>query len=78
MQESNSCDNETVRHKDWFHEIFVGKWPIFCGPVTLLNILKTTMQESNSCDNETVWHKEIDIMKCILVSDLFFVSNGFA
>ena len=30
-------------HKDWPHKIYVGQWPIFCGPLTLLNtcILKT-------------------------------------
>ena len=29
-----------IWHKDWPHKIYVGHWPIFHGPVILLNIFK--------------------------------------
>ena len=53
-------------HKDWSREIYVGKWPIFCGPVTLLNNLKTILCRKvilvimDQCDTK------IDIMKYFL------------
>ena len=31
----------SVWHKDWPHQVYVGQWPIFYGPVILLYILKT-------------------------------------
>ena len=34
-------DNGSVWDKDWPHQIYVGHWPIFCGPVILLDILMT-------------------------------------
>ena len=41
MDEDHTLDNGSVWHKDWPHKIYVGQWPIFHGPVILLNILKT-------------------------------------
>ena len=41
MEQDHTLDNGSVWHKDWPHKIYVGQWPIFCGPVILLYILKT-------------------------------------
>ena len=41
MDEGHTLDNGSVWHKDWPIKIYVGQWPIFRGPVILLNILKT-------------------------------------
>ena len=40
MEECHTCHG-SVWHKDWPHKIYVGQWPIFCGPVILLGIFKT-------------------------------------
>ena len=44
MDEGHTLDNGSVWHKDWPHKYIlwhIGQWPIFRGPVILLNILKT-------------------------------------
>ena len=56
MDEGHTLDYRSVWHKHWPHKIPVGQWPIFCGPVILLNILKT------------VWWRNIILIQWISVT----------
>ena len=70
-------DNETVWHRDWPHQVYVGQWPIFYGPVILLLIWKTILWRNivfgimDQCDTK------IDLVKYIWVSDLYFMVHWF-
>ena len=58
MDARHSWYNGSVWHKDWLHQVYVGQWPIFHGPVILPYISKTIWWTSVIfSDNETVWPK---------------------
>ena len=50
--------NGSVWHRDWPHKIYVRQWPIFCGPVTLLNTLETIWWRNVILEITSVWHKD--------------------
>ena len=70
MDEGNTLDNGSVWYKDLPHKIYVGQWPIFRGPVILLNILKTIWYRNiifgimDQCDTK------VGLIKQMWVSDL--------
>ena len=43
MDEGHTWNNGSVWHKHLPHNIYVGPWPVFRGPVILLNILNCLM-----------------------------------
>ena len=64
-------------HKDWPHQVYVGQWPIFYGPVILLLIWKTVWWRNivfgvmDQCDTK------IDLVKYMWVNDLYFMVHWF-
>ena len=46
MDEHRSWYNGSVWHTDWPHEVYVGQWLIFYGPVILLLIWKTILAQT--------------------------------
>ena len=77
MDEGHTLDNGSVWHKDWPHRIYVGQWPIFRDPVTLLNIFKTVWWRNiifgiiDQCDTK------VGLIKQMWVSDLYFIVQWF-
>ena len=77
MDEGHSWYNRSVWHKDWPHQVYVGQWPLFYGPVILHHILKTIWWRNvvlgimDQCDTK------IDLVKCLWVSDLYFTVHWF-
>ena len=77
VEECHTSDNESAWNKDWPHKIYVGQWPIFCGPVILLNIFKTIWCRNvilgivDQCDTK------IDFRKYMHVIDLYFAVQRF-
>ena len=67
----------SVWRKDWPHQVYVGQWPIFYGPVVWLHILKTIWWRSvvlgimDQCDSK------IDLLRYMWVSDLSFMVHWF-
>ena len=67
----------SVWHRDWPHQIYVGQWPIFYGPVILLHILRTIWWRNiefgimDQCDTK------IDLVKYMWVNDLYFKVHWF-
>ena len=76
--EGHTLDNRSVWHKDWPHKMPVGQWPIFHGPVILLNILKTVWWRNIifGIINGSVWHKGWPHLK-MWVRDLYFMVQWF-
>ena len=60
MDEHHSWYNGSVWHKNWPHQVCVGQWPKFYGPVILLHILKTiwwrivVLGTMDRCDSKIV------------------------
>ena len=77
MYEHHSWYNGSVWHRDWPHQVYVGQWPIFYGPVILLLIWKTIWWRNivfgimDQCDTK------IDLVKYMWVSDLYFMVHWF-
>ena len=66
----------SVWHKDWHHQVYVGQWPIFYGPVILFHILiiwwrNVVLGIMDQCDTK------IDLLKYMWVSDLYFMGHWF-
>ena len=72
MDEHHSWYNESVWHRDWSHQAYIGQLPIFYGSVILLHILKTIWWRNivfwiiGQCDIK------IDLVKYMWVSDHWF------
>ena len=76
MDEGHTLDNGSVWHKDWPHNIYVSQWPIFHGPVILLNILRLIdggilFRIMDQCDTK------LGLIKQMWVSDLYFMVQWF-
>ena len=77
MDEHNSWYNGSVWHKDWLHQVYVGHWPLFYGPVILLHILQTiwwrnvVLRIMDQCDTN------FDLVKYVWVIDLYFTDFAF-
>ena len=76
MDECHAWDDQSVWHKDWPHKIYVGQWPIFCGPVILLNILTVCwrniiLEIMDQCDIK------IGLINYMWVIDLYFEVQWF-
>ena len=60
MDDHHSWYIGSMWHKDWPHQVYVGQWPIFYGPVSLLHILKTIWWRNvvlgimDQCDTKVV------------------------
>ena len=73
MDEDHTLDNGSVWHKDWPHKIYIGQWLIFCGPVILLNVLKTVWWRNiifgimDHCDTK------VGLIKQMWDCDLYFM-----
>ena len=73
MDEGHTLDNGSMWHKDWLHQIYLGQWPIFHGPVIWLNILETVWWRNVILGIMDQFDTKIDLMKYIWVSDLYFM-----
>ena len=59
MGEHHSWYNESVWQTDWPHQVYVGQWHIFYGPVILHHILEDYLIEKCCIwDNGSVWLKD--------------------
>ena len=69
--------NRSMWHRDWPHQVYVGQWPIFYGPVILLLIWKTIWWRNilfvimDQCD------RKIDLVKDMWVNDPYFMVHWF-
>ena len=74
MGEHHSWNIGSVWHKDWPHQVYVGQWPIFYGPVILLHILETIWWRNvvlglmDQCDTK------IDLLKYTLCGSVTYIS----
>ena len=77
MDKHHTWHNGSLWHKDWPHQICIGQWPLFHGPVILCNILKTIRWSNvilgimDQCDTK------IDLLKYLWVNDLYFMVQWF-
>ena len=76
MVEHHSWYIGSVWHKDW-HQVYVGQWPIFYGPVILLHILKTVWWRNVVLGIMDQGDTKIDLLKYMWVSDLYFMVHWF-
>ena len=72
MDEHHSWYNESVWHRDWSHQAYVGQWPIFYGSVILLRILKTIWWRNIVFGGIDQCDIKIDLVKYMWVSDHWF------
>ena len=67
--------NGSVWHIHWPYQVSVGQWPIFYGPAILLHIL--TIWWRNVLRIMDCYDSEIDLVKYMWVSDLYFMVHWF-
>ena len=77
MDEGHTWYNGSVWHKDWPHKIYIGQWPIFRGPVVLLNILKTVWWRDIIFEIVDQCDSKVGLIKQMWVSDLYFIVRWF-
>ena len=77
MDEHHSWYNGSVWYRDWPHQVYVGQWPIFYGPVILLFIWKTIWWRNIVFEIMDQCDPKIDHVKYMWVSGLYFMVHWF-
>ena len=77
MDEGRTLDNGSVWHKDGPHKIYVSQWPVFCGPVILLNILKAVWWRNITFGIMDRFDTKFGHIKQLWVSDMYFMVQWF-
>ena len=77
MDQYYTWDVCSVWHKHWPEFMYIGRWPIFRGPVILPYILKTICSTNTIIGIMVPCDAKIYLIKCMWVSDLHFMVQWF-